>query len=196
MHSQTDAAAPVPVAPHNSQARYQVRLHIGVPMSDPATIAALVADAHVVVFADALREEESATTLSSGVRDALVLPSDFRVRTAVARAVLEEQARRGDRAMVAIVTPARADGQFAVEDFLVAGAIVDALASLGIDFSSPEAAAACAAFTTLRGAVGHLVSASAAGQEWIAQGRAAEVAAACAIDSSDRIDSPHAAHKA
>jgi phosphosulfolactate phosphohydrolase-like enzyme len=118
------------------------------------------------------------------------------VRSAVARAVLDEQARRGDRAMVAIVTPPRADGQFAVEDFLLAGAVVDALASLGIDYASPEAAAACAAFTGLRGAVGHLVSASAAGQEWIARGLAAELTAACAIDTSDRIDSIHPANKA
>ncbi|MFB2596731.1 2-phosphosulfolactate phosphatase [Herbiconiux sp. P17] len=191
MPSDSLSAAPTP-----SQSRYQVRLHVGVPAFEPAVVAALVADAHVVVVADALREEGSATNLSTVARDALVLPSDFRVRTAVARAVLDEQARRGDRAMVAIVTPQRADGQFAVEDFLLAGAIVDALASLGIDYSSPEAAVACAAFTGLRGAVGHLVSASAAGQEWIARGLAAEVAAACAIDSSDRIDSLHGADRA
>jgi phosphosulfolactate phosphohydrolase-like enzyme len=156
----------------------------------------MAADAHVLVLADALREDVNETDTSTGVRDALVLPADFRVRTAVARAVLDEQARRGDRAMVAIVTPQRPDSQFAVEDFLLAGAVVDALATLGIDYSSPEAAAACAAFTGLRGAVGHLVSASAAGQEWIARGLAAELAAVCAIDSSDRIDSLRGTDKA
>ena len=40
--------------------------------------------------------------------------------------------------------------RFAVEDLLAAGAVVDALASRGIDYASPEAAAACAAFTGLR----------------------------------------------
>ncbi|WP_382303744.1 2-phosphosulfolactate phosphatase [Herbiconiux sp. UC225_62] len=192
MPSITDAG----VVAVSSQSRYQVRLHVGVPTSDPAVIGALVADAHVVVLADALREEESDTNLPTAGRDVLLLPTDFRGRTAVARAVLEEQARRGDRAMVAILTPARADGQFAVEDFLLAGAIVDALATLGIDYSSPEAAAACGAFTGLRGAVGHLVSASAAGQEWIARGLAADVAAATAIDSSDRVDSIRTADRA
>ena len=172
-----------------TQSRYQVRLHVGVPASSLGELDELVGpvDTHVVVVADALREEEDATNLSTEGRDVLVLPSDFRVRTAVARAVLDEQARRGDRAMVTIVTPRRADGAFAVEDFLLAGAIVDALATLGIDYSSPEAAAACAAFTGLRGAVGHLVSASAAGQEWIARDLTAELAAACAIDSLDAL---------
>ena len=183
MPSLADAAA----VAASSQSRYQVRLHVGVPASDLDALAA-DADTHVIVVADALREEESDTTLPSEGRDVLLLPSGFRVRTAVARAVLDEQARRGDRAMVSIVTPRRADGAFAVEDFLLAGAIVDALATLGIDYSSPEAAAACAAFTGLRGAVGHLVSASAAGQEWIAAGRAADLAAACAIDSLDSLD--------
>ncbi|SDY46432.1 2-phosphosulfolactate phosphatase [Herbiconiux ginsengi] len=193
MHSLPDAAASVPVL---SQSRYQVRLHVGVRTSDPVAVAALVADAHVVVVADALREGEGDTNLLTEGRDVLLLAGDFRMRTAVARAVLDEQTRRGDRAMVAIVTPARADGQFAVEDFLLAGAIVDALATLGIDYSSPEAAAACAAFTGLRGAVGHLVSASAAGQEWIGRGLAADVTAVTAIDSSDRIDSIRTADRA
>lgn len=49
---------------------------------------------------------------------------------------------------------------FAVEDLLAAGAVVDALTEVGIDHTSPEAAAACAAYTGLRRAVRHLVSAS------------------------------------
>jgi phosphosulfolactate phosphohydrolase-like enzyme len=63
----------------------------------------------------------------------------------------------GDRCVVAVVA---AGPTFAVEDLLAAGEVIDALAASGIDHSSPEAAAACAAFTGLRRAVKHLVSAS------------------------------------
>lgn len=81
----------------------------------------------------------------------------------VARRVLERQADRGDRAVVAIVAAGAVepDGfRPAVEDQLAAGAVVDALTEVGIDHTSPEAAAACAAYTGLRRAVRHLVSAS------------------------------------
>ncbi len=47
-----------------------------------------------------------------------------------------------------------------VEDLLAAGAVVDALVATGIDHTSPEAAVACAAYTGLRRAVRHLVSAA------------------------------------
>ncbi|MFB9649203.1 2-phosphosulfolactate phosphatase [Curtobacterium pusillum] len=98
---------------------------------------------------------------------------------AVAGRVTRLQAERGDRCVVAIVAAGRhhapgddaaeAAGEaadvpdapdFAVEDLLAAGAVVDALAEVGIDNTSPEAAAACAAYTGLRRAVKHLVSAS------------------------------------
>jgi hypothetical protein len=69
-----------------------------------------------------------------------------------------------------------------------AGAVVDALAVAGIDYSSPEAAAACAAFTGLRGAVAHLLTASVSGQEDIADGAVpAEIAAAGRLGSSDTV---------
>nr|WP_246328255.1 2-phosphosulfolactate phosphatase [Curtobacterium pusillum] len=98
---------------------------------------------------------------------------------AVAGRVTRLQAERGDRCVVAIVAAGRhhapgddaaeAAGEaadvpdapdFAVEDLLAAGAVVDALAEVGIDHTSPEAAAACAAYTGLRRAVKHVVSAS------------------------------------
>ena len=61
----------------------------------------------------------------------------------------------------------RADGgeRFAVEDLLAAGAVIDALAEVGIDHNSPEAAAAAAAYTGLRRATRHLLSASASARE-------------------------------
>lgn len=99
--------------------------------------------------------------------------------SAIAERVTRLQAERGDRCVVAIVAAGRhhapgddaaeAAGEaadvpdapdFAVEDLLAAGAVVDALAAVGIDHTSPEAAAACAAYTGLRRAVKHLVSAS------------------------------------
>jgi hypothetical protein len=98
---------------------------------------------------------------------------------AVAGRVTRLQADRGDRCVVAIVAAGRhhapgddaaeAAGEaadvpdapdFAVEDLLAAGAVVDALAEVGIDHTAPEAAAACAAYTGLRRAVKHLVTAS------------------------------------
>ncbi|WP_439692996.1 2-phosphosulfolactate phosphatase [Curtobacterium sp. SP.BCo] len=99
--------------------------------------------------------------------------------TAIAERVVRLQAERGDRCVVGIVAAGRhhapaddaaeAAGEasdvpdapdFAVEDLLAAGAVVDALAAVGIDHTSPEAAAACAAHTGLRRAVKHLVSAA------------------------------------
>ena len=117
--------------------------------------------------------------------------------TAVAGRVTRLQAERGDRCVVAIVAAGRhhapgddaaeAAGEaadvpdapdFAVEDLLAAGAVVDALAEVGIDHTSPEAAAACAAYTGLRRAVKHLVSAS----EAAAALEPADVHAALAVD--------------
>lgn len=98
---------------------------------------------------------------------------------AVAERVTRLQAERGDRCVVAVVaagrlTVGRADAaddagepadtdevpESAVEDLLAAGAVVDALVATGIDHTSPEAAVACAAYTGLRRAVRHLVSAA------------------------------------
>lgn len=97
---------------------------------------------------------------------------------AVAGRVARLQADRGDRCVVAVVAaghvadPSGADAadrpegtpspvpEFAVEDLLAAGAVVDALVTSGIDHTSPEAAAACAAWTGLRRAARHLVTAS------------------------------------
>ncbi|WP_291057514.1 hypothetical protein [Herbiconiux sp.] len=176
----TETAAEA-AAPEHPQSRYQVRLHLAV---DASRLASLQRTGDHVLVVDVLDDGELATaTTAAGGRTAALPVAGFRTRTAAARAVLEAQAARGDRVFVDLVTPARVDGQFAVEDFLAAGAVVDALAELGIDFSSPEAAAACAAFTTLRRALAHLVTASAAGRSWAAAGRTPEVLAACALDA-------------
>ena len=84
----------------------------------------------------------------------------------------------------------REDGsiRFAVEDLLAAGAVIDALADVGIDYCSPEAAAASAAFTGLKNATGHLIGASASGRQLAESGRRAEVDLAIQLDVSSDVE--------
>lgn len=167
------------------QAKYQVRFDWGIEGA-----AAVAADADVVVWVDALAEPAATPAAAPDlpgtgavVRAGLTNPS------AVAQWILDEQVRLGRRAMVAVVaaggSTAAGGLRFAVEDLLAAGALVDALAVRGIDYSSPEAAAACAAFTGLRRAVAHLLTASVSAQELVAAGAApAELAALGRLDTS------------
>jgi len=118
-----------------------------------------------------------------------VVAAALRNRTAVARWILSQQTERGTRLRVAIVAAGevRADGttRFSVEDLLTAGAVVDALATVGIDYCSPEAAAACAAYTGLARATGQLLTASVSGQQLIDDGQRADVELAAQLDVSD-----------
>ncbi|WP_426625180.1 2-phosphosulfolactate phosphatase [Leifsonia sp. McL0607] len=175
----------VPAA--HRQAKYQVRFDWAA-----AGASAVAADAHVVVWVDALADDpvEAATDLVPGT--GAVVAAGLTDASAVARWILDEQVRLGRRAMVALIaagdTAAEGGTRFAVEDLLAAGAVVDALASVGIDYCSPEAAAACAAFTGLRGAVAHLLTASVSGQERIAAGAdAAELAASGRLDTVSEV---------
>ncbi|MCW3492407.1 2-phosphosulfolactate phosphatase [Microbacterium sp. SSM24] len=121
----------------------------------------------------------------------LVLLGGLRNAAAVARAILAEQEHRGARTSIAVIAcgeltsrdPA-APLRFAVEDLLGAGAVIDALAGLGIDHSSPEAAVAGEGFRALRGAAKHLLTASGSGRELDAAGRRDEVLAAAAVDAA------------
>ena len=125
----------------------------------------LDASAHAVSLngaAVAAAAETGATVLLGCLRDA----------RAVADAVLDIQRRRAERTSIAVIAAGELAGRqpgaplrFAVEDQLGAGAVIDALGTVGIDHTSPEAAAACEAFRGLRGAVRHLLTASASGQE-------------------------------
>ncbi|MEO8907919.1 MAG: 2-phosphosulfolactate phosphatase [Microbacteriaceae bacterium] len=120
-----------------------------------------------------------------------VVAATLRNRAAVARWILARQAEHGTRLRVAVVAAGevRADGttRFAVEDLLTAGAVVDALASFGVDYCSPEAAAACAAYTGLARASGHLLTASVSGQQLIEDGQRADVELAAQLDVSDTV---------
>ncbi|WAC66738.1 hypothetical protein OVA14_02875 [Agrococcus sp. SL85] len=140
-------------------ASYQVTLEWGVP-------AMRVATADVLVIADADRGPEAAELESRAPRTPLVLGATLRNAAEVARAAMDEQERRGERASIAIVAAGDRwpDGSLrpSTADLLVAGRVVDALADVGIDFHSPACAAACAAATALRGATDSLVAAEAA----------------------------------
>jgi 2-phosphosulfolactate phosphatase len=128
---------------------------------------------------------------AAGRSGALVLLGGLRNATAIARVAYAEQARRGARTSIAVIACGELTGhgseahvRFAVEDQLGAGAVIDALAALGIDHSSPEAAVAGESFRALRRAATHLVSAGGSGRELAAAGRREEVLAAAAVDAA------------
>ncbi|HEY4151809.1 MAG TPA: hypothetical protein VGM38_00665 [Pseudolysinimonas sp.] len=144
--------------PH-SQSSYQVRFDWG-----QAGAETISDGAHVLVWVDQLDGD-----------DALVASSIDLMRVTmeeaadVATTALRRQTELGGRFVIAIAAAGapRADGtlRFAVEDLLAAGAVIDALAAVGIDHQSPEAAAAASAYSGLKNATRHLISASATSRE-------------------------------
>ncbi len=161
------------------QSRYQVRFAWGTEGAS-----AIAHGAHVLVWADAL---------PGGAADPLTIPAGCAIltggigsRVAVAEWILARQVELGDRAIVAVAAAGGPGGSFAVEDFVAAGAVIDALSDLGIDFTSPEAAAAAGAFAALRNAGSHVLTASVAGQTLLAeQGAEALEEARVAAGSSE-----------
>ena len=140
------------------QSRFQVRFDWGL---DGARV---ISDgAHIIVWADALTTPGAPDPLA--IDGPAVIAATQGSAAAAAQWILDQQAAIGDRAIVAVVAAGTDDGRFAVEDLLAAGSVVDALSTLGIDSTSPEAAAASAAFEGLRNATLHLLSASVTGQE-------------------------------
>lgn len=138
-----------------SQSGYQVRFEWGA-----AGAAAVAVDADVVAWVDEIGSEP--------------VPAGARVTTLAeaekfAAWCLSRQEELGGRFRIAVVAAGatQPDGslRFAVEDLLGAGAVIDAIAELGIDHQSPEAAAAAAAYTGLRNATRHLVNASVSARE-------------------------------
>jgi len=146
-----------------TQPQYQIRFDWGY---DGA--AAIAQGAHVLVWVDALVEDAHVDPARI-TEPCAIVSGTVGNRDAVARWVLDRQVELGDRATVAVVAAGGADGRFAVEDLLAAGAIIDALAEVGIDYISPEAAAAVGAFTGLRNATSHVLSASVSGQLLVAE---------------------------
>ncbi|MGN6160594.1 MAG: 2-phosphosulfolactate phosphatase [Marmoricola sp.] len=130
------------------------------------------------------------TTLAAGY-GVPVLAASLRNRTAVARWILDYQESLGHRAMVAVVAAGetRTDEtvRFAVEDLLTAGAVIDALGKIGIDACSPEAAAACAAYTGLERGIRHRFTASVSGGELLKDAQGDDIAVAYQTDVSTAV---------
>lgn len=176
------------------QERYQVRFEWGRPGLDrlaPADVVVLV-DVLTVPAAVSSASPDAGAGLVEAARTtgALVLAGSLRNASAVADVVVQEQTRRQARTSVAVVAVGEpgADGQLArvtVEDLLGAGAIIDALTQRGIDHSSPEAVVAAEAFSGLRGALRHLLTASGSGQALIEGGQRDVVIAAAQLDAED-----------
>lgn len=146
--------------------------------------AVLDASAHAVSINGAAVAQAAAGT-------SLVMLGCLRNASAVAAGVLAVQKERGARTSIAVIAGGEKETRgagspvrFAVEDLLGAGAVIAALSDLGIDHSSPDAAVAGEGFRSLRGAVGHLLSASGSGRELAERGMSADVAAAAALDAS------------
>ncbi|QEO09212.1 2-phosphosulfolactate phosphatase [Protaetiibacter larvae] len=141
-----------------TQSSYQVRFEWGAEGA-----LAVEPGVHAIVWVDELGTEELPPVSAELVTGAL------HNAAALGRWSLERQAELGGRFVVAVVAAGarQPDGslRFAVEDLLAAGAVIDAIAELGIDHQSPEAAAAASAYTGLRNATRHLVSASVSARE-------------------------------
>lgn len=130
----------------------------------------------------------SAAAAQAGVP---VVAATLRNRTAVAEWIYAYQLERGNRVVIAVIAAGerRSDGslRFAVEDLLVAGAVVDALTTLGIDHCSPDAAAASAAYLGLQNATTHLIRASTSARELFAAGQGRDVELATELDVSETV---------
>ncbi|MDQ1218163.1 2-phosphosulfolactate phosphatase [Microbacterium arborescens] len=186
------------------QSRYQVRLDWGIAglrrvapadvvvvvdvLRFSSTVSARVAAGETVALDAAHAVSRNGAAIAGAASDSVVLLGCLRNADAVATAVLAEQQRRGTRTSIAVIAAGELAGpegetelRFAVEDLLGAGAVVDALSRLGIDHTSPEAAAACESFRGLGGAVRHLLTASGSGQELLERGQRDDALAAAQI---------------
>jgi phosphosulfolactate phosphohydrolase-like enzyme len=137
------------------QARYQVRFDWGY-----AGAAAIADDADVVVWVDAIA---TAAADIARIPGAAVIAASLPSAAAAAQWIVALQQQLARRIVIAIIAAGEPRGdsdRFAVEDLLAAGSVIDQLATLGLDATSPEAAAAEGAFKHLSRAVSHLLTAS------------------------------------
>lgn len=162
----------------HSQKTYQVRLDWGFRGLTR------LATSGIVVVVDAIGSSERLVAEAIALSHSpVVFAGSLRNATATAQAVYAEQVARGERTAINLVLAGDDEGGFAVEDYLAAGAIADALTALGLDHSSPDVAVASEGFRALTRAVKHLFSASGAGVALVDAGRRDEVRAAAAFDS-------------
>jgi len=156
------------LATAHGQGSYQVRFDWGA-----AGATAIAEGAHLVVWVDQLAAADGSTgpmpVLGGTPGGVELMPVTLDDAADVAAAALRRQNELGGRCVVAVVAAGavRADGtlRFAVEDLLAAGAVIEAIAAVGIDHQSPEAAAAASAYSGLKNATRHLISASASSRE-------------------------------
>lgn len=198
---------------HFDQSRYQVRFEWGAEGLARLAASDIVVVVDVLRFstsvtdrvaagervplddaAHAVSLNGAAVAARAAESGATVVLGCLRNAAATARAVLAEQVRRGGRTSIAVIAAGELTGRgvdaalrLAVEDQLGAGAVIDALGALGIDHTSPEAAAACESFRGLRGAVRHLLTAAGSGQELLDRGRRDEVLAAAQTDAATTV---------
>lgn len=107
----------------------------------------------------------------------------FRNRAEAARWIVAEQERRQARTSVLVIAAGSAvPGDPAIENLIAAGALIAALSELGLDHTSPEAAAALATWLGVQPAFKHLLGATAAAKALKAAGESASVTAALTLD--------------
>lgn len=166
-----------------SQATYQLRLGWG------ASGLTTLASSGIVVVVDAIGDSRALAAQAAALpHTPSVYLASLRNATATAEAVVAEQIERGGRTAINLILagtesePDEAAG-FAVEDYLAAGAVADALSRFGLDHSAPDVAVATEGFRPLTRALKHLFSASAAGLELAAEGRRDQVRAAADLDA-------------
>ena len=125
--------------------------------------AAVGTDADVVVWVDVVPGDFDPLLLLLLAGNGDVVGADFASARAVAEWIVNRQRTLAKRLTVAVIAAGatRSSGhRFAVEDLLAAGAVIRALGELGLDATSPESAAAEAAFAGLSRGLAHLVAAS------------------------------------
>jgi 2-phosphosulfolactate phosphatase len=151
------------LATAHGQGSYQVRFDWGA-----AGAMAIAEGANLVVWVDQLAPADGGAgpmPLLGGTPGGVeLMPVTLDDAADVAATALRRQTELGGRCVIAVVAAGavRADGtlRFAVEDLLAAGAVIEAIAAVGIDPQSPEAAAAASAYSGLKNATRHLISAS------------------------------------
>ena len=121
-------------------------------------------------------------------RDAVVLGACLRNRKAVARWLASRVAARKPQQVIAVVAAGErwADCSLrpAIEDLWGAGAVVSALADLGLTGLSPEARAAAAAFAAVAANLPAQLAATSSGRELASIGFGQDVAVAAELDAS------------
>jgi 2-phosphosulfolactate phosphatase len=123
-------------------------------------------------------------------RGVTVVGAALRNRLAVARWIFSSLAGNSGQPVSVIAAGERwPDDSLrpGVEDLWGAGAVISALADLGVGGLTAEARMAAAAFAAVSGSLPAELAASVSGQELIAAGFAADVAIAAELDTSDSV---------